>query len=63
MGKSSLELIRKIRFDKAVKLLDEGLLTISQIADMTGFGSSSWFTTSFKKTMGITPSEYLRRRQ
>ena len=62
-GRSALELIRKIRFEKALSLLDEGRLTISQVADKTGFGSSSWFTTSFKKYMGETPSEYLSRRK
>ena len=60
-GRSALDLIRRIRLDRATKLLDEGRLSISQIADETGFGSSAWFTTSFKKQMGLTPSEYRSR--
>ncbi len=60
-GSSALELIRKLRFEKACQMLEQGRWTISEIADSVGFASSSYFTTSFKKQMGCLPSEYVRK--
>ncbi len=57
-GSSALELIRKVRFEKACEMLRDGRWSVSEIADRVGFSSASYFTTSFKKRMGCLPSEY-----
>lgn len=62
-GFSALELIHKMRFDKACALLDDGRYSITQVSDMTGFNSPSWFTASFKKRFGLTPSEYIANKR
>ncbi|MCF8359815.1 MAG: helix-turn-helix domain-containing protein [Prolixibacteraceae bacterium] len=51
------EFIRQLRLKKALKLLSEGGLTISEIAYSVGFSSQSYFTRSFKEYYGKSPSE------
>lgn len=60
-GEPPANFIRRIRFNKACKLLLEGRYSISEISGMVGFGSSSYFSTSFKKYVGCLPSEYVKQ--
>ena len=57
-GESANDFIRKVRFNKACKLLKEGKYTIAEVSTMVGFNSPSYFSTSFKKYFGCLPSEY-----
>ena len=51
-------MIRK-RLDVARALLTTGEYRISEIAEQTGFGNDvQYFSRSFKKATGMTPSEY-----
>jgi signal transduction histidine kinase/ligand-binding sensor domain-containing protein/AraC-like DNA-binding protein len=58
-NQSPTEFIRYIRLKKAVKLMDEGNTNVDEIGFAVGFNSHSYFTSSFKKQFGMTPSEYL----
>lgn len=49
---------RKYKLNKAAKLLREGKYNISEVSDLTGFGTVSYFSVSFKKQFGVSPSEY-----
>lgn len=60
-GEPPANFIRRIRFNKACKLLLEGRYSISEIGGMVGFGSSSYFSTSFKKYVGCLPSDYIKK--
>lgn len=40
----------------------ENPLSMQSVADMSGFNSISTFNRSFTKTVGMTPSEYARKR-
>lgn len=62
-GQSALDLVKKVRFDYACKLLRDGRWTINQISDKVGFASASYFATSFKKHTGMMPSEYIKQKQ
>lgn len=53
------QMIRKFRLEKAVAMLKERSATIREIALRTGFGSSSYFTNSFKNHFGKSPREYM----
>ena len=57
-GESTNDFIRKMRFNRACKLLQEGRYTVSEISGMVGFNTPSYFATSFKKYFGCLPSEY-----
>ncbi len=50
--------IKKMRLLKAVQLLEETNLTISEIAYKCGFTDMSYFGYSFKKQYGISPTIY-----
>ena len=47
------------RINKAAELMHEGELNATAIARIVGFGSSSHFSTAFKKALGMTPREYM----
>lgn len=59
-GESALDFIRKIRFKEACRLLKDGRYSISEISDMVGFNTPSYFATCFKKYIGCLPTEYIK---
>lgn len=58
MGESFLPYVRQRRIDRALVLLRDPALQISEIALACGFGSPELFTKIFKDTMGKTPSAF-----
>ena len=56
-GLSPSVFIRSIRLSEARKLLEEGKLTVSEVAYSVGFNNLSYFTRSFKTEFGELPSE------
>lgn len=57
-GLSPREYLMYIRITRATSLLIESNLSVSQIADILGFTSSTYFIRVFKKQTGKTPFEY-----
>ena len=49
--------IRQIRLEKAMELLREGSLTVSEVAFQVGFGSTSYFIKCFHDQYGYPPGE------
>lgn len=49
---------KKNRFKRATKLLRESFLSIKEISFDIGFKHVSSFCNEFKKSMGMTPSEF-----
>ena len=62
-GEPPANFIRRIRFNKACKLLLEGRYSISEISSKVGFSSPSYFSTSFKKYVGCLPSDYVKNQK
>ena len=60
-GVAPLELIKTVRFNEACRLLQEKKHTMTEISEMVGFTTSSYFTSAFKRFIGCTPSEYLKK--
>lgn len=50
-----------IRVQKAKQLLDQSDYMIYEVAEMTGFTSSQYFSKIFKQLTGLTPNEYKRK--
>jgi signal transduction histidine kinase/ligand-binding sensor domain-containing protein/DNA-binding response OmpR family regulator len=55
-GESPVELIRRLRLERAYQLLTGGEGTVSEIARRVGYNSSSQFSKAFRKAYGISPS-------
>ena len=47
-----------LRMKKAKGLIQEGLLSIGVIAEILGFKNQHYFSTTFKKEFGFTPSQF-----
>lgn len=62
-GESTIDFIRKIRFNEACRLLQDGRYTVAEVSSMVGFNTPSYFATSFKKYFGCLPTEYIRRQR
>lgn len=57
-GRSFVEYVTFVRLQRAVWMLRHTDQTIEQIADELGFNTPNYFSTTFKKYVSITPSEY-----
>ncbi|GHU89846.1 hypothetical protein FACS1894155_07430 [Bacteroidia bacterium] len=57
-GMSIKEFILDMRMKRAAQLLKNSHYNISEIAVMTGFNESKYFSTCFKKHYGMTPTEF-----
>ncbi|MBB6284168.1 response regulator transcription factor [Geobacillus subterraneus] len=58
MGISFVHLLTKIRMTKAVELLVSTELSIHEIAEQVGYDTQHYFSTAFKKVMGVSPNQY-----
>ena len=60
IGVGFLAYLTNIRMEKAKKLLLSTSLPIAEVAERSGYGDYRVFTKVFKKSEGITPSQYRR---
>lgn len=58
---SPVEYLTEYRISKSTDLLSSGDMSITEIAAACGFGGSSYFTETFRKIMGCTPSEFRQK--
>ena len=54
------DFIRKKRMIMAAQMLEEGVLSITEISYKVGFSYPSYFTKCFKEHFGVTPSEFIK---
>jgi AraC-like DNA-binding protein len=62
-GRSPLEHRDSLLVDRAVILLHDGAFSVSEVAEMLGFESVSYFSRFFKKHHGVPPSKLQARQQ
>lgn len=60
-GLSPVEIIRKMRLERARDLLAQGAGNVSEVAYRVGFSSASYFSTCFSEHFGVAPGEVARR--
>lgn len=60
IGVNFLSYLTNIRMEKAKKLLLSTSLSVAEVAEKSGYGDYRVFTKVFKKSDGITPSQYRR---
>ncbi len=59
-GKSPVELIQDFRMEKATYYLKLGQLSVSEISYKVGFSDPGYFSRTFKKHFGVSPSDYVK---
>lgn len=60
IGVNFLAYLTNIRMEKAKKLLLTSSASIAEVAEQSGYGDYRVFTKVFKKSEGVTPSQYRR---
>ena len=60
IGVNFLAYLTSIRMEKAKKLLLSTPLSVAEVAERSGYGDYRVFTKVFKKSEGVTPSQYRR---
>lgn len=61
-GYSPIEYHLRIRIKKAGEILCISNFSITQIASLTGFDDSNYFSRQFKKIMGVSPLKFRKKR-
>ncbi len=59
-GFSIVEYLVNERVEEAKKLISENILSLQQIAEAVGFEDYNYFSRTFKKTSGYSPTDYKR---
>lgn len=59
-GTTIIKYLTSLRIDRAKKLLSENKSTVSEIATLCGFSTVHYFSNTFKKETGMTPTEYVK---
>jgi signal transduction histidine kinase/ligand-binding sensor domain-containing protein/DNA-binding response OmpR family regulator len=61
-GMTTNEFVRALKLKKAIKFMEDGNHSISEIAYKVGFSSPAYFTKCFKEQYGRSPSSYLSQK-
>ena len=54
-----VNLLNRIRIRKAKEMLSSHRYKVYEVAEMVGYRDIAYFSTTFKKVAGVSPSEYL----
>lgn len=57
-GKNFIEYLTNIRMERAKELLSTTESSMKEICSMCGYSDPNYFSRSFKKNVGVTPTEY-----
>src|SRR5690606_6071868 len=58
LGTSFTGLVTELRMRKAIELLQSTNLQIYEIAEQVGYESQHYFSTAFKKVVGVSPNQF-----
>lgn len=59
MGISFVQYLRNIRIDHAVFLMEQGVVSVKNVALLSGFSDSLYFSKVFKEIKGVSPKEFI----
>ncbi len=58
MGITFVDYVTRERIRRAIELLGDEEMKIYEIAELTGYSNQHYFSSAFKKVLGISPAEY-----
>lgn len=61
MKLSYSEYLRSVRLKYAISLFDLGLSSVKNVAILSGFSDPLYFSNTFKKSLGLSPSDYIEK--
>ena len=61
LGENPGAILRRVRIERAQRLLVEHDLKLKQIAELCGYRSENTFCVAFQRTMGVAPKQFQRR--
>ena len=61
IGVSFTEHLRNKRISYAVLLFEHGLDSVKNVAFLSGFSDPLYFSTVFKRSLGVSPKEFIDR--
>jgi two-component system response regulator YesN len=62
-GMPASDYLTYVRMKKAKELLGEGEMKLSVVSEQVGYSDANYFSKSFKKHFGVTPTEYEQRKR
>jgi AraC-like DNA-binding protein len=62
-GLSPIEYINKVRLSKALKILEDNSICISEAAEMVGINDINYFSRLFKANFGCSPTEFRKKKK
>ena len=60
-GETFIEALTRVRMEKAKKLLESTSMKSYEVALSVGYNDPHYFSSTFKKHMGMTPTEYSKQ--
>ncbi|MBQ7933454.1 MAG: helix-turn-helix transcriptional regulator, partial [Lachnospiraceae bacterium] len=63
LGISPLQYLTDVRMERAVALLTETKLPVQSVAGSVGYEDALYFSKTFKKAKGVSPSDYRNKVQ
>ena len=63
MGQSFIEYVTGIRMEKAKELLSKTDKSMKEICNEIGYADPNYFSRTFKKNVGFTPTEFKEKRE
>lgn len=53
--------LRELRIKRAIFLMEQGVVSVKNVAMLSGFSDALYFSRIFKQEMGLSPKEYIAR--
>lgn len=62
-GATPVEYLNQLRIDRSKQLLAQSEVTVKGVCEEVGFGNEFYFSRLFKRTVGISPALYMKRKE
>jgi len=61
IGVSFIEYLTQVRVEKAIQMMSDPTIKLYEVAEKVGYSNQHYFSTTFKKVVGLSPAEYRKR--
>ncbi|MDF2633675.1 MAG: two component transcriptional regulator, AraC family [Pelosinus sp.] len=61
IGVSFIEYLTQVRVEKAIQIMSDPTIKLYEVAERVGYSNQHYFSTTFKKVVGLSPAEYRKK--